>query len=91
MARTEVEAKLRSACGGMKNMIKRLEALIKIGKRNLDRLRADLKKLESKPKPDAAQINALKRSISAAVERLRKDGEALSELKDVFRENCGPF
>jgi septal ring factor EnvC (AmiA/AmiB activator) len=85
---TEAETKLQGACGGMKAIIKRVENSIKTQKRILDQQRANLKKLESKPKPDTAQINTLKRTVSQMEEQLRKDEEALRDLQDVFSENC---
>lgn len=86
-----VEAKLLGACGAMKGQIKRLEALIKREKLNLDQLRRRLAEMEHQPKPDKEQFKALQKTIKDAEERLTSDDEGLDELKDEFRTNCGPL
>lgn len=86
-----VEAKLLGACGAIKGQIKRLEALIKKEKLNLDQLRHRLEVMEHQPRPDREQIKALQKAIKDAEERLTSDKEGLDELKDQFGINCGPL
>jgi hypothetical protein len=83
-----VEAAVGVACASLKRMIKAISDRITVENGNLRRLRAELKKLQAQPTPDAARIKALKKSIATLEAATTKDEQDLAELKDVFAENC---
>jgi hypothetical protein len=83
-----VEAAVGVACGNLKRLIKVQSDRIVVDTRTLRAKRALLKKLEGQPKPDVAQIKALRKSIAALESQLEEDQASLRELKDVFAENC---
>jgi predicted nucleic acid-binding Zn-ribbon protein len=81
---------IRDVCDMMERAIKHLEQQINSKEHRIQNLTERLKKVQSHPNPDPAQIQEIKKDIRELEDQLERDRAQLNAFQEEFAASCGP-
>ena len=81
---------IRKVCDMMERAIKHIEQEINAKELRIQNLTERLKKLQSNPNPDPAQIHEIKKDIQELEDQLERDRAQLNAFQEEFSASCGP-